>query len=73
MEVKHLGLSLGKITASLGVASYPEHGQSVEEVIRAADAALYRAKEAGRNRVELADPTAGSRVVKDAAGATGNS
>lgn len=56
MEVKHLGHSLGTITASLGVAGYPEHGESVDEVIRAADAALYRAKEAGRNRVELGRP-----------------
>jgi diguanylate cyclase (GGDEF)-like protein/PAS domain S-box-containing protein len=55
MEVKHLGLSLGKVTASFGVACYPNNGASVEEVVRAADAALYRAKEGGRNRVELAN------------------
>ena len=38
-------------TVSLGVAARPEHGNSAEAVLRAADAALYDAKEAGRNQV----------------------
>jgi diguanylate cyclase (GGDEF)-like protein/PAS domain S-box-containing protein len=42
------------ITISIGVALYPVHGDLVEEVIYAADAALYRAKEEGRNRVVVA-------------------
>jgi diguanylate cyclase (GGDEF)-like protein len=41
------------ITLSLGVASSSEY-QEVEDILRAADAALYRAKRAGRNRVEVA-------------------
>ncbi|MEW5773236.1 MAG: diguanylate cyclase [Thermodesulfobacteriota bacterium] len=44
-----------KVTASLGVAAYPEHGQDVETLLAAADAALYRAKESGRNQVAVAD------------------
>lgn len=51
LDVKHLGMSLGVITASFGVAGYPEHGKMLEEIVRAADTALYRAKEQGRNRV----------------------
>jgi diguanylate cyclase (GGDEF)-like protein len=39
------------ITASIGVAAYPQHGTTVEELIRAADQALYTAKQKGRNRV----------------------
>jgi diguanylate cyclase (GGDEF)-like protein len=42
------------VTVSVGVASYPEHGSTVKELVAAADAALYRAKAGGRDRVEAA-------------------
>jgi diguanylate cyclase (GGDEF)-like protein len=42
------------ITASFGVAAFPDDADSVTELIRAADRALYQAKTAGRNRVETA-------------------
>jgi len=42
------------VTVSIGVASFPEHGRTEQELVAAADAALYRAKEGGRNRVCLA-------------------
>ena len=42
------------ITISIGVATSPDHGVDVDVVSRCADRALYAAKEAGRNRVELA-------------------
>jgi diguanylate cyclase (GGDEF)-like protein len=52
--VKHLQVQhdqqLGAITLSLGVACFPEHGSTGEAVIRAADAALYRAKKKGAMR-----------------------
>jgi diguanylate cyclase (GGDEF)-like protein len=41
------------ITSSLGVASYPQHAHTMEELIHQADESLYRAKEAGRNQVGL--------------------
>ena len=43
------------ITLSLGIAIYPEHGRTMEAVLRAADAALYRAKQEGRDRVVIAE------------------
>ena len=49
-----------RLTMSLGVASHPEHGNSEKELKAAADAALYRAKHEGGNRVAHAavgDPT----------------
>jgi diguanylate cyclase (GGDEF)-like protein len=42
------------ITASLGIATYPDHATSAEGLERLADAALYTAKREGRNRVEIA-------------------
>lgn len=39
------------ITASFGVAIFPYHGTTKEEIIEAADKALYRAKESGRDKV----------------------
>lgn len=44
----------GTLTVSVGVSSYPDHGKTVRELLEAADKALYRAKHAGRNRVECA-------------------
>jgi diguanylate cyclase (GGDEF)-like protein len=51
---RHLGRLLGTVTASIGVAAFPLHGESWAAVLREADQALYRAKRAGRNRVEVA-------------------
>lgn len=45
---------IGKITASIGVATYIEHTKSVDELLEMADQAMYRAKINGRNRVVLA-------------------
>ncbi len=42
------------LTASLGLAVYPEHAGTTERLERLADAALYTAKRAGRDRVEIA-------------------
>lgn len=44
-------------TLSIGMASFPKHGNTVHELIRLADAALYQAKQTGRNRVVEATPS----------------
>jgi diguanylate cyclase (GGDEF)-like protein/PAS domain S-box-containing protein len=54
LRVQAGGLS-HKITLSLGVAIYPQHGRTIENVLRAADAALYRAKQEGRDQVVVAE------------------
>jgi len=46
-------LSQRKVTGSCGVASFPVHGATIEELIREADQAMYRSKTAGGNRVSL--------------------
>jgi len=43
-----------KATISVGVAAYPGHGASADELIRSADNALYKAKDSGRNCVVVA-------------------
>jgi diguanylate cyclase (GGDEF)-like protein len=47
-----------RVTLSAGVATYPDHGATREELIRKADAALYSAKASGRDCVRLADAEA---------------
>jgi diguanylate cyclase (GGDEF)-like protein len=44
-----------KLTLSIGVAAYPDHGDSFRALVEAADRALYRAKEAGRDQVLAAE------------------
>lgn len=46
---------LGHVTVSVGVASWPRHGDTADAVLSAADRALYASKSAGRNRVTSAD------------------
>ncbi|MGD1808898.1 diguanylate cyclase [Dapis sp. BLCC M126] len=53
LSLKNQGKILQSITVSLGVACFPLHGSTKEEIIQRADKALYRAKKAGRNRVIL--------------------
>ncbi len=59
--VERLRIPLGddeylRVTASFGVAAMPESAAGKAGLIAAADAALYRAKRGGKNRVELAEP-----------------
>lgn len=46
---------LGRVTVSIGVAVFPEDGETVEQLLRASDENLYRAKHAGRNIVIVGD------------------
>lgn len=55
MRVRNRGEALREITLSIGVATYPLHAETLEEVMRAADRALYEAKHRGRNCVVSAE------------------
>ena len=60
---------LPQLTVSLGVAAYPLHGQTLEEVIQASDKALYESKRGGRNRVTAAsDAGCRGELIKRVAG-----
>lgn len=47
---------IGKITASIGVATYIEHSDKIDELLEIADQAMYAAKRNGRNQVQIAKP-----------------
>lgn len=47
---------IGHITASLGVATYLEHSDDIEELMEITDRAMYESKRNGRNRVTIARP-----------------
>ncbi|EAW39138.1 PAS domain S-box protein [Lyngbya sp. PCC 8106] len=54
LQLSYQGKDLGQITASFGVACFPQQGSTPEEVMKKADDALYQAKHQGRNQVVCA-------------------
>jgi diguanylate cyclase (GGDEF)-like protein len=53
VEVHYRGRSLRLMTLSFGIASFPADGRTSQELLRASDSALFRAKSEGRDRVWL--------------------
>jgi len=54
LALEHRGVRLPGVTASFGVAAWPDDGAMPEDLLKAADRALYASKHAGRDRVTLA-------------------
>jgi len=54
LKLVHRGVLLDPITLSVGIAGFPEHGQSTQELLDSADKSLYQSKANGRDRVTLA-------------------
>ena len=67
LELSHDGVALGRLTASLGIALFPLHADGPDALIAAADAALYEAKSAGRDRAVCSPSLPG--MPRPAAGA----
>jgi diguanylate cyclase (GGDEF)-like protein len=55
LTVQHSGRTYREFTISIGVAMYPHDGDTLDELLRKADEALYRSKRQGRNQVTLYD------------------
>lgn len=53
LTIVHEQQTIGPITLSIGLAVFPDNGSTAEEVLHAADAALYQAKQGGRDRVVI--------------------
>jgi diguanylate cyclase (GGDEF)-like protein len=53
-QIQYRGKPFERVTISIGLSYYPQHGTTGEALLRAADAALYRAKDEGRDRVVVA-------------------
>ncbi len=54
-QLEHSHPEFGSPSLSMGIAEAPRHGRGPEQLLGAADAALYRAKRGGRNAVETAE------------------
>ena len=52
------------VTASIGISFYPADGDDVDTLLKCADAAMYRAKELGRNQAQLFTPSMNERYVR---------
>jgi diguanylate cyclase (GGDEF)-like protein len=54
LKAEYRQKKLGPISLSMGVALFPDDGESANAVLQSADAALFRAKKSGRGRVVAA-------------------
>ena len=64
-NIEEMNITYGRfnlsVTTSMGIACYPAHGTTKEELLRAADKALYRSKHSGRNCVSVYDDIQNAR------------
>jgi two-component system, cell cycle response regulator len=65
-EPFHHGDLWQSVTVSIGVASFPVHGRTPADVLRAADQALYTAKREGRDRYQVAPTAPGTSAISQA-------
>ena len=57
-DIVHAASPKGRLTVSIGVATMQAGDAELEDLLRRADEALYRAKQAGRDRARFAPPLA---------------
>lgn len=53
-----------RVSASLGIAIGPRDGEDVQTLVKSADTAMYRAKDAGRDRLQLFDPAMNQAAIR---------
>jgi diguanylate cyclase (GGDEF)-like protein len=65
LSIRYADGHLPRVTISAGVAAFPEAGATLMDVLRVADNALYRAKDSGRNKVEVSGATGDAHATCD--------
>lgn len=68
LEIRHNGESLPQLAISAGVVEYPAAAAGTRELLRAADRALYQAKEGGRNSIVVAGAVDEAGIIEEEAG-----
>jgi len=53
VRIRHLEHALDPVTLSIGLAAFPQHGTTAEQLLRKADECLYESKAGGRDRVTV--------------------
>jgi diguanylate cyclase (GGDEF)-like protein/PAS domain S-box-containing protein len=66
LRVSYGGLELGPVTLSVGVSEFPTSGDTSRDLLRAADQALYTAKQTGRDRVVAVETPAPAGIPESA-------
>ncbi len=61
LRIQHDTHVIGPVSISMGISAYPVSGATPRDLLRMADQALYKAKQAGRDRVILDDPADAAR------------
>jgi diguanylate cyclase (GGDEF)-like protein len=67
LDIEYEGRFVGPVTISIGIGIFPDHGETVEAVLRIADNAMYQAKQSGRNRVVVGNQKTRIEPSKDPA------
>jgi diguanylate cyclase (GGDEF)-like protein len=70
LHVRYRGETLRRITLSIGVAGFPQHGRTASQIVTAADRALYQAKASGRDQVVVAGEETGVAEIAAPVSAT---
>jgi diguanylate cyclase (GGDEF)-like protein len=60
LRVSYKNKPLSQVSLSIGLAAYPDHGKSLDALLKAAETALYRAKAAGGDQIAVAPLDDGS-------------
>jgi diguanylate cyclase (GGDEF)-like protein len=63
LDQQHDDKSQGKLSISIGITMYPNHGNSSGALIQKADECLYLARKQGRDRVVSADSTVSTQTI----------